>query len=116
MLSRTATSAARPGAPLHSTRNRLRRHLDIDCLSTDRLPDMTRTVKTQKGLFIRAGDHTVSEVPIPCPPPDHNAIQPPVYATLLKASDAGRFHLTASCISPTPLQRVTAAAAAAADA
>lgn len=48
---------------------------------------MTRTVPMQKGLYIRAATHTVSEVPTACPPADHNAIQPRVYAALLKAAD-----------------------------
>ena len=45
---------------------------------------MTRTVATQKGLHLRAANHLVSEVPVPVPPADHNAIQTATYASLLK--------------------------------
>ncbi|KAL4437233.1 hypothetical protein ABPG75_004372 [Micractinium tetrahymenae] len=48
---------------------------------------MTRKVQMQKGLHIRAEGHTISEVPIACPPADHNQIQPQAYAALLKAAD-----------------------------
>ncbi|PSC68615.1 expressed protein isoform B [Micractinium conductrix] len=48
---------------------------------------MTRTVATQKGLHLRAANHLVSEVPVPVPPADHNAIQTATYASLLKGTD-----------------------------
>lgn len=41
----------------------------------------------QKGLYIRAECHSISEVPIVCPPADRNRIQPQTYAALLKAAD-----------------------------
>lgn len=39
---------------------------------------------TQKGLFLRAQPASVSEVPLPQPPADHNTIQPSRYAESLQ--------------------------------
>lgn len=40
---------------------------------------------TQKGLYLRAATHTVSEIPVPTVK-DTNAIQPNTYASILKVS------------------------------